>query len=78
MIGHFRDDTMWPWNDVIGLPRPPAAPGEPFTAPAYPANLVPPTPGACVDYLGMRFPMGQMGVVQFAYCYDDVPFGSQP
>jgi tyrosinase len=69
-IGHNLDDTMWPWNQVTGSPRPPTAPGG-----AFPASLITsapgpsPTVGAMIDYQGLLSPAARLG-----FDYDDVPF----
>jgi tyrosinase len=78
-IGHFRDDTMWPWNGITGPHpsgnplgnRPATAPGGPFP-PAAPFLLGPPaepTPGDAIDYLGFVTP-----VIGLGFSYDDVPY----
>lgn len=78
-IGHYRDDTMWPWNGITGPHpsgnptgnRPATAPGGPFP-PAAPYLLGPPatpTPGDALDYLGFENP-----AVGFGFSFDDVPY----
>jgi tyrosinase len=79
-IGHYLEDTMWPWNGAMGDPntpddplddRPGTAPGSAFPAVA-PFKLGPPrpiTPKCMIDYLGRAVPSDGHG-----YCYDDVPF----
>ncbi len=78
-IGHYRDDTMWPWNGITGPHpsgnptgnRPATAPGGPFP-PATPYALGPPanpTPGHALDYLGFVAPS-----VGFGFSFDDVPY----
>lgn len=78
-IGHFLDDTMWPWNDLIGDPgtpgdpndnRPGAAPGTPFPAPPPPATGPPaqPRPRNLIDYIG------RTSATRLGFCYDDTPF----
>jgi tyrosinase len=73
-IGHNLGDTMWPWNNVIGFPRPSTAPRTPFpavlTAPAPGAG---PTVGDMIDYQGLLNENSYMG-----FCYDDVPYGIAP
>ena len=68
-IGHRLGDTMWPWNGVIGAPRPPTAPGGRF--PPSRLTTAPgdtPTVRAMIDYqaVGGGAPLG--------FGYDDVPF----
>ena len=68
-VGHRLDDTMWPWNGVIGPPRPPTAPGGGFAASrSTPAPGNTPTVRGMVDYqaVGGGAPLG--------FAYDDVPF----
>jgi tyrosinase len=68
--GRRLDDTLWPWNGVVALPRPNFAPGGPM-----PASPVTPMPGAAptvrsvVDFEGHVSPPARIG-----YGYDDVPF----
>ena len=77
--GHYRDDTMWPWNGESGRDpggdrngnRPVTAPGGAFPVAAL-FNLGPsehPTPGEMVDYLGHSAPEKGLG-----FCYDDTPY----
>ncbi|HKR49972.1 MAG TPA: tyrosinase family protein [Pseudonocardiaceae bacterium] len=69
-VGHNLEDTMWPWNGVTELPRPPTAPGGTL-APSPLTNA----PGPCprvrdvIDYQGVHAPPDRLG-----YDYDDVPF----
>jgi tyrosinase len=69
-IGHNLNDTMWPWNQITGSPRPPAAPGGNF-----PNSLVVSVPGLTpavrdmIDYQGVLKPASRLG-----FDYDDVPF----
>jgi Common central domain of tyrosinase len=79
-IGHYLEETMWPWNQQQGDPgtpadpgddRPDSAPGGPFP-PATPFILGPPStpkPRDMIDYLGRQDPTKGLGV-----CYDDIPF----
>ena len=78
-IGHFLQDTMWPWNDRTGDPgtpgdpndnRPASAPGTPFPVPPPPANGPPPQPRPAnvIDYIGRTSP------ARLGYGYDDTPF----
>jgi tyrosinase len=71
--GHNLSDTMWPWNQEMGSPRPNTAPGGSFASGsivAAPGGQ--PTVGDMVDYQGVR---------SFASCigldYDDVPYEHQ-
>lgn len=77
--GHYRGDTMWPWNGETGRDpggdpngnRPVTAPGGAFPAVAL-FHLGPPdrpTPGDMVDYLGRSDPEKGLG-----FCYDDTPY----
>ena len=74
LIGHNLLDTMWPWNNVTGAPRPDNAPRTPF--PSTPTATAPgaaPTVGDMIDYLGVVNPPSHMN-----FAYDDVPFGVAP
>lgn len=69
-IGHNLEDTMWPWNQVVGDPRPLTAPGGTFP----PSSLasapgLTPTVRSMIDYQGVRTPASRLG-----FDYDDVPF----
>jgi HEAT repeat protein len=81
--GHYRDDTIWPWNDVIGnepnelASRPPLKLTGPFKASGV-AGIWPgetttatPTPGDMIDYAGTI-----AGNLNMGYAYDDVPIGA--
>jgi tyrosinase len=69
-VGHNRNDTMWPWNQVTGSPRPPTAPGGEFPPSALTgAPGARPTVGALIDYQGVASPASRLG-----FDYDDVPF----
>jgi tyrosinase len=73
-IGHNLLDTMWPWNNITGPPRPPNAPRTPF--PQVPTATAPgptPTVGDMIDYQGFLNPQSYMN-----FAYDDVPFGHRP
>ena len=73
-IGHNLLDTMWPWNNVTGAPRPDNAPRTPF--PHVPTATAPgpaPTVGDMIDYQGLLNPQSDMN-----FAYDDVPFGFNP
>jgi tyrosinase len=74
LIGHNLLDTMWPWNNVTGFPRPDNAPRTPF--PQTPTATAPgpaPTVGDMIDYLGF---LNEQSYMNFAY--DDVPYGVAP
>lgn len=74
LIGHNLLDTMWPWNNVTGPPRPDNAPRTPF--PSTPTATAPggaPTVGDMIDYLGFLNAQSHMN-----FAYDDVPFGVAP
>jgi tyrosinase len=74
LIGHNLLDTMWPWNNITGPPRPPNAPRTPFPqAPTAPAPGPAPTVGDMIDYQGFLNPQSYMN-----FAYDDVPFGRRP
>jgi tyrosinase len=73
-IGHNLLDTMWPWNNVTGFPRPGNAPRTPF--PAVPTATAPgpaPTVGDMIDYQGLLNAQSDMN-----FAYDDVPYGVAP
>ena len=69
-IGHRLEDTMWPWNGIMGNPRPPTAPGGPL----FDSNIVA-APGQqprvrdCLDYQGAINGNSRMG-----FDYGDVQF----
>ncbi len=69
-IGNFTNDTMWPWNGVIGNPRPNTAPGGGL--PATPIRNFPgttPRVSQMMDYHG-RINLNN----DLMFAYDDVPF----
>ena len=68
-IGHHLGDTMWPWNGIVGNPRPPTAPGGPF-----PPTAVTPVPGATPKVETMLDHLAVTGSDPLGYAYDDVPF----
>lgn len=73
-IGHNLLDTMWPWNNITGGPRPPNAPRTPFpSAPTASAPNPAPTPGEMIDYQGFLSAQSYMN-----FAYDDVPYGIAP
>jgi len=67
-IGDFIDDTMWPWNNVFGAPRPPSAPSHPFP-PSISFTRPTPTPEVweMIDYQGIM-----AGVEPNGADYDDI------
>ena len=79
-IGHYLDETMWPWNGKHGDPgtpsdplddRPESAPGGAFP-PVSPFSFGPPSIPKnrdLIDYLG-RLDTGK----GLGFCYDDIPF----
>ncbi|MBC7916144.1 MAG: tyrosinase family protein [Pyrinomonadaceae bacterium] len=83
-IGHYLNDTMWPWNGITGtytgtgtiLPgnRPTTAPGGPFpNALSYPfAPVSNPKPFDMINYKNVTTINTINGGLGF--CYDDVPF----
>jgi tyrosinase len=69
-IGNFLEDTLWPWNGIVGDPRPRTAPGTYY--PPSPFLNVPdryPTIRSCIDFQGQLDRNQALG----AY-YDDVPY----
>jgi tyrosinase len=72
--GHNLGDTMWPWNNVTGPPRPSSAPRTPFPVTASaPAPGPAPKVGDMIDYHGVLDEGALAG-----FCYDDVPYGVAP
>ncbi len=79
-IGHYLEETMWPWNGKVGDPmtpaellddRPPSSLGGAFPV-ATPFNLGPPAqprPRDLIDYCGRAEVNKGLG-----FCYDDVPY----
>ncbi|MBP2236295.1 tyrosinase [Sinorhizobium kostiense] len=68
-IGHQLGDTMWPWNQVTGDPRPATVPGgtlapSPVVARPGPSPMV----SDMIDYQGI------LGGDPLGFDYDDVPF----
>jgi len=73
-IGHNLGDTMWPWNNVTGAPRPSNAPRTPFpVVPVAPSPGRAPKVGDMIDYQGLLNANSRQG-----FCYDDVPYGIAP
>lgn len=80
-LGHYADDTMWPWDGISGEVdpadprtwRPPINLGGPFPQTIGRA-LSPgpqPRPGDVIDYESSTWNYSGLG-----FCYDDVPFKS--
>ena len=69
-VGHNLNDTMWPWNGVIGAPRPPTAPGGTFgTSQSTSFPGLRPFVREMIDYQGVVNSASRLG-----FDYDDVPF----
>ena len=69
-VGHNLQDSMWPWNGIVGGDRPSTAPGGALAAsPAVSAPGAQPRVQDCVDYQGSVSASGRLG-----FDYDDVPF----
>ena len=67
-IGHNLPDTMWPWNGITVLPRPPTAPGGGLAgSPNVNAPGPQPRVRDCLDYQGRVNADSKMG-----FDYDDV------
>lgn len=67
--GHNIADSMWPWNGVVGAPRPPTAPGGTLAASALTSAPGPsPLVRAMIDYQAVH------GGAHLGFDYDDVPF----
>lgn len=69
-VGHNLNDTMWPWNGVVGAPRPPTAPGG--TLASSPTTGAPggsPAVRDCIDYQGRLANPARLG-----FDYDDVAY----
>ena len=82
-IGHYLNDTMWPWNGVTGTyngsgtiligNRPTSAPGGPlFSALSISSPVNTPQPFSMIDYKNNRLVNTTNSGMGF--CYDDVPF----
>lgn len=85
-LGHHLEDTMWPWDGIVGegthvdaerrylQSRPPIAPMGLFPESQipgiWPAAATKPRVKDAIDYLGMEADVQPLG-----YCYDDTPFG---
>jgi tyrosinase len=69
-LGHFLDDTLWPWDQDMSPPRPSTAPGGYF-----PDSLVTSAPGLTpavrdmIDFQGLLNPSSRLG-----FDYDNVRF----
>lgn len=69
-IGHNLNDTMWPWNEITGAPRPPTAPGGPMSSsPCASAPGPQPQVRSSLDYQGVISAVSREG-----FDYDDVKF----
>ncbi len=70
-IGHYLMDTMWPWNQVTGSPRPSSAPGGAFPQTVSRVGFPPsqPRPFDMIDYESNGAYSSALG-----FGYDDVPF----
>jgi tyrosinase len=69
-VGHNLNDTMWPWNEITGPPRPPTAPGGTMaSSPLTDAPGLRPSVRAMIDWQGVRTPTSRLG-----FDYDDVGF----
>jgi tyrosinase len=69
-IGHNLQDTMWPWNGIVGGQRPPTAPGGSLATSATTAAPGPqPRVRDTVDYQGAVSPTARLG-----FDYDDVRY----
>lgn len=83
-IGHYLNDTMWPWNGITGTyngtgtifsgQRPTTAPGGSFPEALsfISAPLAYPQPYQMVDYRNNRISLITNSGLGF--CYDDIPF----
>lgn len=85
--GHYLEDTMWPWDGIVGegvhadpsirylQSRPPKAPMGAFPASdisgLWPQAPAHPRVKDALDYFGMDIRASPHG-----YCYDDLPFGT--
>ena len=83
-VGHYLNDTMWPWNGITGTftgtgtplinQRPTTAPGGEFPEAVFYTNMPPPKPQLfnLIDYRNNRsIARANSGL---GFCYDDVPF----
>jgi tyrosinase len=69
-VGHNLPDTMWPWNGIIGTPRPPTAPGGTLAASPCVSGPGPqPQVRDPLDYQGSVNAVSRLG-----FDYDDIPF----
>ncbi|MEM7012729.1 MAG: tyrosinase family protein [Verrucomicrobiota bacterium] len=69
-IGNFIEDTLWPWNGVVGDPRPRTAPGT-----YYPASPIIGVPDRYPDIRSAIDFQGQIDLIQnLGFHYDDVPY----
>lgn len=68
-IGHRRNDTMWPWNNVTSGGRPNFAPRTPL-----PASPMTPLPGPMPRVRDMIDYLGTVSDQPLGFAYADVPF----
>jgi tyrosinase len=73
-IGHCVQDTMWPWNGVVGGVRPASAPRSPFPdSPCTPAPGHTPRVRSMIDWQGYADNRTRLG-----FDYDDVKYEPVP
>lgn len=66
--GHNLDDSLWPWNGITALPRPPTAPGGALaSSPCVVAPGPAPLARDVLDYKGVV-----KGAAALGFSYDDV------
>lgn len=73
-IGHCAQDTMWPWNGIVGGLRPASAPRTPF--PDSPCTAAPggaPRIRQMIDWQGLAANRDRLG-----FDYDDVKYEPVP
>lgn len=70
-VGNFLDDSLWPWNGLVGDPRPRTAPGTYYPSSPFLETPVGQYPllRSSIDYQGQVDPSQDLG-----FSYDDVPF----
>ncbi|CAN7769716.1 tyrosinase family protein [Rhizobium leguminosarum] len=68
-VGHHLADTMWPWNQITGAPRPATAPGGTLAS-----SPVLTRPGSSPRVSDMLDYQGILGGEPLGFDYDDVPF----
>jgi tyrosinase len=73
-IGHCVQDTMWPWNGLVGGVRPASAPRTPFPdSPCTPAPGRAPRLRSMIDWQGYADSRTRLG-----FDYDDVKYEPGP